>query len=301
MNNAEQNKFHLRDRHYLVIFLFPAIFALALFAFFPLIYSLRTSFFGYELLSPGSNKNFVGFLNYANVIRSIAFWEGAQVTIVYMFWSVTLAMLIGTAMAFLFYQNLFGSWIVRTVVISAMVISPVIIGTLWRLMYNPDFGLVSYLLEQIGIGRTSYLANTNTVLGAIILVDVWQWSPLVMVIVLAALQGMPHDSFEAGLIDGCTNFQLFVHITLPLIKPALLIALLIRTMDSFREFDKIYAMTGGGPGTRSQNLNILMYNTGFEFFQISKVSSMAILSLIVVLSICIVLVKIIQKGDASIW
>jgi multiple sugar transport system permease protein len=301
MMNLKRREIHMKDRQYAMVFLLPAIICLAVLSIFPLLFTFTTSFFGWDLIKPGSQSNFVGFYNYVNVLTSESFWFSTFITLEYTFISVALAMCAGTALAFLFYQDLVGTWVVRTVVMAAMVISPVIIGTLWRLIYNPDIGLLTFLLESIGIRGTSFLANNKTVLGALIVVDVWEWAPLVMVIVLASLQGMPSDVFEAGVIDGCSAWKLFIYIKLPLLKPALLLSLLIRTMDCFRTFDSIYAMTGGGPGTASQNLNILMYNTGFEFFQISKVSAMAILSLIIILSICTFMVKKLQKGDANLW
>lgn len=294
------NKIRLKDKHYLYLFLAPAIISLAVLSLYPLIFSLKTSFFGWDLIKPGSDKNFVGFRNYSSIIMNKAFQGAIWITLKYTFLSVTTALILGTAMSFLFYQNLFGTWVVRTIVITAMVISPVIVGTLWRLMYSPDFGIINYALSFLGLGPFSFLAEKQTVLGALILVDVWEFAPLVMVIVLATLQGISPTYYEAAVIDGCNSIQLFLHITLPMLKPALLLALLIRTMDCFRTFDSIYAMTGGGPGTSSQNLNILMYNTGFEFFQISKVCAMAILSLIIITTICLVLVKNL-KEDTSIW
>ncbi len=294
------NKIQLKDKHYLVLFLAPAIISLAVLSLYPLIFSLKTSFFGWDLIKPGSEKNFVGFRNYTTIITNKAFQGAVWITLKYTLASVTFAILAGTAMAFLFFQNLKGTWVVRTVVITAMVISPVIVGTLWRLMYSPDFGIINYALSLVGLGPYSFLAEKETVLSSLILVDVWEFAPLVMVIILATLQGINPTFYEAGVIDGCNAIQLFLHITLPMLKPALLLALLIRTMDCFRTFDSIYAMTGGGPGTSSQNLNILMYNTGFEFFQISKVCAMAILSLIIITTICLILVKNL-KDDNSIW
>lgn len=298
MNNSPKTGFHLRDNQYAKVFLLPAIICLAVLSIFPLLYTFAISLFSWDLIKPGSQRIFAGFHNYIDVLTANSFWHSALITLEYTTISVVVAMVVGTAIAFLFYQNLHGTWIIRTVVMSSMVISPVIIGTLWRLMYNPEFGLITFFLDSIGMHGTSFLSRSRTVLGALIVVDVWEWAPLIMVIVLASLQGMPTDMFEAGVIDGCSAWQLFVHVKIPLLRPSLVLALLIRTMDCFRTFDSIYAMTGGGPGTESQNLNILMYNTGFQFFQISKVSSMAILSLIIILAICSFLVNRVQKGSA---
>lgn len=291
-------RIRLKDKHYLFLFLAPAIIGLAILSLYPLIFSVKSSFFAWDLIKPGSEKSFVGFTNYTTIFKSVAFWKAVAVTFEYTALSVSFSMVFGTAMAFLFYQDLFGTWLVRTLVIAAMVLSPVIVGTTWRLLYSPDFGLINYFLDVIGIGGRAFLAQQNTVIPALVATDVWEWSPLIMVIVLAAIQGLPDDVYEASRIDGASSFQSFIHITIPLLKPALLLALLIRTMDCFRTFDTIFAMTGGGPGTASQTLNILMYNTGFEYFQISKVASMAMISLIIITVICLVLVKAIRRDSA---
>lgn len=290
----------LKDRHYLILFLAPAIISLTLLSIYPLVFSIKTSLFSWDLIKPGSQNSFIGLHNYTVILKSSSFWQALWITLKYTFFSVSAALLMGLGLAMLFYQNLVGNWISRTLVISAMVISPVIVGTLWRLMYSPDFGIVNYILGLFGSGQHSFLASKGSVLAALIVVDVWEWSPLIMVILLAALQGIPNTVYEAAVIDGCSSWGKFYHITLPLLRSSILLSLLIRTMDCFRTFDSIYAMTGGGPGTASQNLNILMYNTGFEFFQISKVSAMAILSLIVITTICLIMVKNL-KVESSLW
>jgi multiple sugar transport system permease protein len=261
---------------------------------------LKISLFNWDLTVPKSAREFIGFSNYINLFHNPEFWSAIWVTFRFTVASVCLTMIIGVALAFLMFQNLRGSNIVRTFVIAAMVIAPIVIGTAWRLMYNPGWGLINYFLIVLHIGSKPFLAQASLVLPAVIAVDVWQWSPLVMIIVLAALQGLPMEVYESARVDGASLFQVFVHITLPLIQPALLLALLIRTMDAFRVFDTVYAMTGGGPGIASENLNILMYNTGFEFFQVSKAAAMAIVSLVIITVVCMYIVKIFKSEDMEI-
>jgi multiple sugar transport system permease protein len=182
-----------------------------------------------------------------------------------------------------------------------MILAPIVVGTAWRIMYNTNYGIINYFLEILKIGGRPFLSDTSLVIPALVLTDVWQWSPLVMIIVLAALQGLPEEVYEAGKVDGASTWQVFWHITLPLLKPSLTLALLIRLMDSFRTFDIIYAMTAGGPGTSSQNLNILMYNTGFEYFQVSKTAALAIISLIMIIIASLSIIKVLRKEGAEIW
>ena len=163
-----------------------------------------------------------------------------------------------------------------------MVMTPVIVGTAWRLMYNPGWGLITYLLGLLGVPPQAFLAQTQTVIPALLIVDIWEWSPLVMLILMAALQSLPVEPYEAAQVDGASTLQAFWHITLPLIKPAIAIALLMRSMDSFRTFDTIFAMTGGGPGITSQNLNLLSYKTGLEFFHMSEAAAIAVVLLVII-------------------
>ena len=297
---TKKHKFLVKDRNYKVLFLAPAIIALILFTIYPLLYSLRISLFNWNMTVPGTSDQFIGLGNYINVLQDVEFWHAMWITVSYTFCSVTFCMIVGVALAFLMFQNLKGANIVRTFVIAAMVIAPVIVGTAWRLMYNPGWGLINYFLSVIGIVGKPYLAQASTVLPALIVVDVWQWSPLVMIIVLAALQGLSPEVYESAKVDGASLLQTFFHITLPLLKPALLLSLLIRTMDCFRTFDTIYAMTGGGPGRSSENLNILMYNTGFEFFKVSKTASMAVISLIVITAVCTFLVRLFRQNEGPV-
>jgi len=296
--SRNNHKFYLlNDRSYLILFLAPAVIALIVFSIFPLIYSLKISFYNWNLIKPETSKSFIGFTNYINIFKSPSFWKSLVVTAKFMIGSVIGSMIIGIAMAFLLYQNLRGTKIVTTLIISAMVTTPVVIGTAWRLMYNPSWGLINYLLGLIGIRGRAFLAQSSTVIPALIVTDVWQWSPLVMLIVSAALYGLPQDIYEAADVEGASNWSKFWYITIPLLKPSLLLALLLRVMDSIRAFDLIFAMTGGGPGSASQNLNILIYNTTFEFFKVSKGAALAILSLIIIIILCSSLFEIFRGGN----
>lgn len=273
-----------------VILLTPAIGALLILTIYPLVYGLRLSLIDYDLLSSSAGE-WNWFQNYIDLFQSREFWSAIKVTFQYLFLAVGFEFLLGLSLALLLSQKLPGVNIARTVVISAMVMTPVIVGTAWRLMYNPGWGLINYLLELVGIGGYPFLSETSTVLYALVVVDVWQWTPLVMLILLAGLQSMPVEPFEAALVDGAGRVQMFWHLTLPLLKPSISIALLIRTMDCFRTFDIVYAMTGGGPGIATQNIMIFTYYTGLEFFHISSATAMAVVSLIMITILCMLIIR----------
>jgi multiple sugar transport system permease protein len=289
---GRHKRFQLRNRDYIILFIAPAVIALVALTLYPLVYSLYISMTNWNLSKPSTRNEFVLFDNYVKILRNRGFWRSILITIQFTAASVTSAMVVGTALAFLMFQKLRGNTIVRSFIIGAMIMAPIVVGTAWRLMYDPKWGLVNYILDLIGIGGQPFLAQQNTVLPALVVTDVWQWSPLIMIIVLTALQARPYDVYESAKIDGASSPQIFFKITLPLIKPSLLLAMLIRTMDCFRTFDIIYAMTKGGPGIHSQNINILMYNTGFENFNVGSSAAMALITLVMISSVCMLILKL---------
>ncbi len=273
------------------LLLAPAVLSLVVLTIYPLLHGLYLSLTDYQLVSSRAPQ-IVGLRNYTDLFSDKEFWRALSVTLQYTISSVGLEMILGVALALLLVQPLRAVTIARTVIIGAMVVTPVIVGTAWRLMYNPGWGLISYFLSLVGIRDQAFLANARTVLPALIVVDVWQWSPLVMLIVMAGLQGISPEIYEASEVDGASAWQRFVRITLPLLKPSLAVALLIRTMDCFRTFDTIFAMTGGGPGNSSLNLMIFGYYTGFEFFRISSASAISFISLVIITLICMAIVRL---------
>jgi len=293
----EKKSFYFKDRYWLYVFLAPSVIALILLTVFPIIYSLRNTFYGWDLIKPGSENKFVGFKNYIDVLSYPVFWQSIKTTIVYSFFSIAGTVLVGTLLAFVLFRNLRGSFIVRTITIAAMVISPAIIGTVFKLMLNPTWGVITWIMSLFGIHNDGFLANVSTVLPTLIIVEIWEWSPLVMVILLAGLQGLPVDVFESATVDGAGMIKKFFFITLPMLKSSFLLAILLRTIDSMRAFDLIFNMTQGGPGTASQTTNLLMYNTGFQFFQISKASTMAIILLIIISIFSSIIIKLFHGGE----
>ncbi|MGE5614902.1 MAG: carbohydrate ABC transporter permease [Bacillota bacterium] len=293
----EKKAFYFKDRYWLYVFLAPSVVALLLLTVFPLIYSLRNTFYGWDLIVPGSENKYVGLKNYIDVLSSPVFLASLKTTAVYAFFSIVGTVLVGTLLAFVLFRNLFGGFVLRTIAIAAMVISPAIIGTVFKLMLNPTWGVITWILSLFSIRNEGLLANVSTVLPTLIAVEVWEWSPLVMVIILAGLQGLPVDVFESATVDGAGAIKKFFFITLPMLKSSFLLAILLRTIDSMRAFDLIFNMTQGGPGTASQTTNLLMYNTGFQFFQISKASTMAIVLLIIITILSSIIIKIFRGGE----
>ncbi len=269
-------------KHYKILFMAPTVIALLLTTVFPLVYSIVISLFNWNLVKPDTKWQFVGLRDYINILKNPEYISALKVTVIYVIVVVAVEVVLGVLLAILAFQKVFGTRILRTVVISAMVISPVIVGTAWRLKYNPGYGLINYFLDRIGIGGYGFLADAKTVVPAIMVADVWVWTPLVFLICLSGLQSVSQDALEAASIDGANAVQRFFYVTLPALRPSIVLAILMRTMDAFKQYDLIYAMTAGGPGTASQNVNILMYNTAFQYFNVSKGAAMGVLSVILI-------------------
>jgi multiple sugar transport system permease protein len=178
---------------------------------------------------------------------------------------VTLELILGLALALFFTQplRLRGLW--RSLMIMPMMLTPVVVGVIWRLMYDPNFGVIALLLRSIGLAPIEWLSHGNWAFIAVVLVDVWNWTPFMFLIILAGLESLPVEPFESAQMDGASRLQILRYLTLPLLTPTLLVALLVRSMDAMRIFDHIYIMTMGGPGSATEVASLYLYKTAFKF------------------------------------
>lgn len=244
------------------LLLAPTVLTLLALTVYPFIYSIYVSFFRFR---GGRPNTFIGFDNYARLLGDGQFWNSIRVVLVFMVVSVTLQLIIGVALALFFTipLPLRGLW--RTLVILPMMLTPVVIGVIWRLMYDPNFGVIAYGLRTIGLPPVEWLSDFNVALLAAILVDVWNWTPFVFLVALAGLESLPVEPFEAARIDGATRLQIFLDHTLPMLAPTLLVVVLVRSMDAFRIFDQIYILTQGGPGNATEVTSLYLHKTAFKF------------------------------------
>jgi multiple sugar transport system permease protein len=177
----------------------------------------------------------------------------------------------------------------RTVILLPMVATPVAIALIWALMFNPSLGVLNYFLESLGLERSLWVAQSNLAIPSLVLVDTWQWSPMIALILLAAMQSVPAEHYEAARIDGASGWQSFWHITIPSIRSAIVVALILRAVDALKTFDIIYVITEGGPGTASETLNVLAFKTGFQFFHAGYAATLLIFLMFLVLGIAMLL------------
>jgi len=240
---------------------------------------------GENLLRPGSADRFVGFDNVLRAFSDPTLFGSIRVTLIYVFVGVGIEMVLGVAVALALHGRVPGKGILRALILIPMVLTPVVAGLMWRLLLDPTSGFINWFLDTVGIGGHAFLADPATALGTVILVEVWQNTPFVVIIVLAGLESLDPSPFEAAQVDGATGLRLLRHITLPLLVPVLSIVILLRVIDAVKTFAIINTMTKGGPGTSTLAISNYVYRIGFETFDIGYATTVGVLVSLAVLVI----------------
>lgn len=257
----------------------PAIIYLALFSVFPLLYSLVISFFEFDRVK--GKWNFLGIGNYSEIFTDKTFWTSIFVTAVMVGVSLSFEILVGVALAIFFGQKLKGSKFVRAILITPMILNPVVVGLMWRALFNPQWGLFNWSIGLVGIQNPPiWLADPKWTLWTLIAVDIWQWTPFIFVVVFARYQALPSDIFESARVDGATSAQVIRHITLPLVSSAVIFAAIFRGIDSFRTFDLVYGLTFGGPGRSTTTLSFYSFENGFVYYRYGFSSALSYIMVI---------------------
>jgi multiple sugar transport system permease protein len=238
---------------------------------FPLIYTVWLSF---QSFSSTGKQSFAGLANYAKLISDNEFWHGLWVTLALYVLSLALQLVLGVWLALVLFHARRLSGIVRTLFISPFMMPPVVAGMMWLVILDPSLGAANYILTSLGLPPSDWLASPTWVIPTVALIDSWQWTPYVALIVLGGLQSLPPSVYEAAQIDGASAFKTFQRITLPLLLPTIVTATILRSVDLLRFFDIIYITTQGGPGNASNTLNIYGFRVGFEFFNIGYSSAL---------------------------
>lgn len=286
----------LKRKYTWLFFLAPTVAALISIVIFPLVFSLSLSFHDWNIIR-AKGWSWAGIGNYRTILFQDPYFRSAfKVTLLYLAGTVPLQFGLGLVVALILNQitkKIIG--FLRTALIIPTTMTPVVVGMIWRLMYNPDLGMLNYFLTLFGFSPVNWTGLPETALPSVMMADVWEWTPFMALILLAGLQALPREPFEAGLVDGASSWQTFRYITLPLLSPAMLVALLIRVMDSFKTFDLIFVLTQGGPGMSTEVLNYYTYRYGFKFFHLGYASALSWLLLVVVTIISIILVRIVHS------
>lgn len=288
-------RFRFSELSYLML-LAPLLVFVLVIAIYPLFFSFYISFFKYRLTDPTQTRTFLGWANYLAAFNDPQVIKSVSNTLVFVLGTVVIEMVVGLCLAMLLSAETHLMQIIRSFFLMPMAIPPLVVGLVWKSLYNADFGVIPYYLKAMGVdvGRGP-LGESAWAMPSIILIDLWQWSPLLMVIFLAGLKSLPHEPYEAALVDGASRWQSFWHITLPMLKPTILVGLLLRTVQSFKVFDIIYATTAGGPGTATTVLNYHIYTVGMTFFDMGYAAALANILLVIIAVLSVLYVMVLER------
>lgn len=280
------------ERRFALALVTPGVALLVLTTTFPLLYLVWQSLHNINLSMPGMER-FVGVDNYVRMWDDARFWAAFGFTLIYSGVTVALQLLIGLSMALVILQIPRGQWAFRIAAILPIVLAPVVAGLFWRtLMLTPDFGIVDFVVRSMGFGSQNWLGDPVLARVSVIAIHTWQWTPFVFLYMLAALAALPADLFEAARIDRASAWQRFVHITLPLLRPAIVVVIILRITVALSAFAAIYAATGGGPGTVTEIINLYAYRVSFAELQLGYGAAAAVVLLVLTMFVAGVLFKV---------
>lgn len=272
-------------RHYWP-FVVPAAVVVVAVIVFPWIFTLWMSLNEWKL---GSGRSFVGMANYQRLWGDERFHGAIWRTLYFTALAVVIPVVLGVAAALAFHRKFPLRGLARTIFILPMMATPVAVALVWTMMFHPQLGVLNWILSQFGIPPSLWVYDASTVIPTLVMVEVWHWTPLVMLLVLGGLASLPVDPYEAAKIDGATGWQAFRYITLPLLAPFLMVAIIIRTIDALKAFDTIYVITQGGPGTASETINIFLYLNAFAYYNMGYASAVVVVFFILIIGLALLL------------
>jgi multiple sugar transport system permease protein len=269
------------DRRFGWMLTVPGILLLAAVIGFPVVWALFTSLFDYTLIAPGFD-NFAGAGNYVRALNDAEFLHAAKVTLFFVVAVVTIEFAIGFLVALMLNDTKRGKNIYYLILLCPLLMNPVVVGLIWRMFLHPTLGIVNYLLGTIGLGPVNWLGNPDIAFWTVVMVDIWHQVSFMIVLLLAGLSALPTEPYEAARVDGASAMQRFLHITLPLMRPVIVVTLLIRLIFAIKTYDIIYIMTRGGPGVATDLVSYFIYRRAFVSLELGEACAMAGILLLVV-------------------
>ena len=273
------------------ILFYPPMIILTLLTIFPLLYVFFNSFREYWLTNPEKTE-FIWFNNYIALVKDPLFLHSLKITIYFVLIVVFIELVLGMILALLLKGNTRFNNILRGVLLVPMMVTPIVLGLLWKFMYDASFGIINYFLKFIIGHGFKFIGAYEQALMSVALVDIWQWTPFVFLLLSAGLRTLPEAPYEAASIDGANSLQKFIYLTIPLTRKVIIIAILFRFIDALKTYDIVYSMTNGGPSDATMLLSIYNYRIGFKFFNLGYGSSIAVIQVILMLILLITLTKI---------
>ncbi|WP_442578893.1 carbohydrate ABC transporter permease [Mesorhizobium sp. ASY16-5R] len=284
----------LLDRGVGPLLVLPATLLVVVFLVGPFYYMMYTALTDLSFADASRNGNFVGLDNFRKLMRADPlFWNSFLLTLKFVAIAVSIEFLLGFLLAFLIFKFVARQRLLTTLLLIPMMIAPVAVGLIWRLLLQGDFGMVTYYLRAVGLlaQNSAVLSSPDLVFSAIVAIDVWQWSPFVTLVMLAGLMSLPRSPIEAAMMDGAGPWRIFFDVMVPLLRPIIALVLLLRGIDAFKEFDKVFIMTGGGPGTLTELVSIYAYRVNFRNWDLGYGAAVAFMVYLVVLILCSIFYK----------
>jgi multiple sugar transport system permease protein len=272
------------DRRLKFVFLAPAMIALIALTAFPTVYMFTAAFVKFDASAP-LNSKFVGIDNFLRLFSDDKFHNALINTAVFSSVAVTLEFVLGLSFALLVDTYIRRANFIKTLLILPMMMPTIVVAIVWKLMYQPQFGVINSIFSDLGLPPLLWAASVNTAMLSIIIVDIWEWTPFIFLMCLAGLASLPQEPFEAAELDGASAFQKFRDLTLPFLKPVIVVTLLLRIMDAFRLFDQVFILTVGGPAGATETLSFYLYKVTFRFFDIGYAAVISLFMMFIALQL----------------
>jgi len=275
------------------VLILPSLLFVLTIIIYPLVYSLYLSLTDFAFGKPFTF--FVGLENYQEIFRDQYFYNSLIVTAEFTSLTVFAEFVLGLGIALFLVKKFRARTLIRTMILAPMMVTPVAAGIMWRLLYQPDFSLINYILGLFRLPGVPWLEEHTWALISVMITDIWQWTPFFILIFTSGLVSLPQEPIEAAWVDGASRYQIFWHVSLPLLKPLILVALLLRTIDSFRTFDLVYVITAGGPGTATELLSYRVWKEGFVFRHLGYAAAMSYIMVFVLTIFALILARSIRR------
>lgn len=274
------------------VFLAPPLLFFAAFAIFPLLFTIFVSLNNWQL---SGNLGFVGLDNYAAILGDPTFMASLRNTLVFTLFMVSIEYGLGFGVALLVGGIRRGQWPIRLAVLMPMMLTPIVVGFIWKTILDPSSGPMDNILTHIGLPAIKWLSDPAAAFAGIVLVDVWEWTPFIFLILYAGLRSLPVEAFESAKVDGASNWRIFWDLTFPMMLPASIAAVLLRSIEAFKLFDIVYLITGGGPGVATSTLTLTAYFTGLRTGNLGAAAAMTVLLLLIVLVVTTIALQIVLR------
>ena len=300
MHRLRPPKIQIKRRYAPFLLLLPSILMLLPIGVFPVLYVGRLTFYQWNPTKPQLGEVFIGLNNYWDFFHDVYTLKTLLTSFIFTFGTVIFEVILGLSAALLLQKESRFMSFIRSIMLLPLVMTPVVVGILWRMMYQSEFGIINYFLTLLGLGKMSFLSNPDIALPALIVASLWEYTPFMTLIFLAGLKSLPTEPLESAAIDGANSWQMLRYIVLPMLRPIILIGVLIRSIDAFKILDLMFVTTRGGPGQITETISLRIYYVAFRFFHMGYASTLTIILIAIITISCLVLLKLFRSAQETV-